>query len=534
MVKKKWMRCAAAIAASMLFVGAAAACGGNQSSSEREDLVLEQSSIQLYVGNEATLRAADGSALKGTFVSTAPEILSVDGQGTVRALAVGSGVVVVRSDSGTAVCTVIVTGEAPVDLTSLKIEGGTEALTAGESVRLEYDKQPLNADNYNSIRWSSSDPEVASVDADGVLTAISPGRATITLTATGTDFSDSFLLEVAARPNKLTLSCTDAAGLVGTADLTLTADLFTDYKDVTGGTWTTDDPAVATVENGVVHFVGVGKTTVRYSVTAGGEKLEETCAVAAVEMPGYTVIRTPAQLQDIGNTSGYYMLGNDIDLEEACSKGGELYHGGAGFSPLFSDAKNAFSGVFDGMGYAIKNLRIESSNAFTALVSYLSVVEGKAGVIRNLTLEGGSVTGGHYSAALVGRCNTTDGSAEALVENCLISTDVSSFGLAAGIVGFNGGILRDCIFLGSVSGETTAAFALRQCDNADIGIDGCAVIEGTAQYLVPEGGNYAAFMSGISVSADELVQADTWAGLDPLVWNIAEGKTPSLRTPNQR
>ena len=284
-MKKKWMRCAAAIAASMLFVGAAAACGGNQSSSEREDLVLEQSSIQLYVGNEATLRAADGSALKGTFVSTAPEILSVDGQGTVRALAVGSGVVVVRSDSGTAVCTVIVTGEAPVDLTSLKIEGGTEALTAGESVRLEYDKQPLNADNYNSIRWSSSDPEVASVDADGVLTAISPGRATITLTATGTDFSDSFLLEVAARPNKLTLSCTDAAGLVGTADLTLTADLFTDYKDVTGGTWTTDDPAVATVENGVVHFVGVGKTTVRYSVTAGGEKLEETCAVAAVEMP---------------------------------------------------------------------------------------------------------------------------------------------------------------------------------------------------------------------------------------------------------
>lgn len=85
-----------------------------------------------------------------------------------------------------------------------------------------------------------------------------------------------------------------------------------------------------------------------------------------------------------------------------------------------------------------------------------------------------------------------------------------------------------------MSGETTAAFALRQCDNADIGIDGCAVIEGTAQYLVPEGGNYAAFMSGISVSADELVQADTWAGLDPLVWNIAEGKTPSLRTPNQR
>ena len=139
-------------------------------------------------------------------------------------------------------------------------------------------------------------------------------------------------------------------------------------------------------------------------------------------------------------------------------------------------------------------------------------MEGKAGVIRNLTLEGGSVTGGHYSAALVGRCNTTDGSAEALVENCLISTDVSSFGLAAGIVGFNGGILRDCIFLGSVSGETTAAFALRQCDNADIGIDGCAVIEGTAQYLVPEGGN-SVLLNGKVVRGPETLRTGDRIGV---------------------
>lgn len=527
------MRYAAAIAA-MLFAGGATACAGNQSSVNGEGLVLEQSNIQLCVGQEETLRAADGSALTGTFVSTSPKTLSVSEQGTIRALAVGSGVVIVRSDVGTAVCMVVVTGEAPVDLTQLKIEGGTENLTAGDRVQLKYDKQPLNADNYNSIRWNSSDPEVASVDADGVLMALSPGRATIMLTATGTKFSDCFSLEVSARPNRLTLNCTDAAGLVGTADLTLIADLFTDYKEVTGGTWTTDDPAVATVENGVVSFVGVGRTIVRYSVTAGGERLEETCAVAAVEMPGYTVIRTPVQLQEIGNTSGKYMLGNDIDLGSACSKGGELYHGGAGFSPLFSDAKNAFSGVFDGMGYSIKNLRIESSNAFTALFSYLSVVEGKAGVIRNLALEGGSVTGGHYSAALVGRCNTTDGSAEALVENCLVSSNVSSFGLAAGIVGFNGGILRNCIFLGSASGEMTAAFTLRQCDNAEIGVEGCVAAEETAQCLVPEGANYAAFMSGRYVSAAELVLVDTWADLDPLVWSVEEGKIPSLRTPNRR
>ena len=79
------------------------------------------------------------------------------------------------------------------------------------------------------------------------------------------------------------------------------------------------------------------------------------------------------------------------------------------------------------MGYTISNLRIESSNAFTALFSYVSSVAGKEGIIRNLSLDGGSVTGGHYSAALVGRCNSTDGSAFAAIENCFVRVKVSSF-----------------------------------------------------------------------------------------------------------
>ncbi len=528
-MKRKMFECVAAAALSgALF---AAGCGSPQ---KEKTLSLEKERILLYVGEEETLRADGGEAVSGTFLSTAPDTVSVNAEGKIQALAVGSGVVIVRTEAGTAVCTVIVTGEAPVDLDTLKITGAEEYLTAGESVKLEYSKTPLDADNYNSIRWSSEDTEVASVDADGVLTALSPGRTRIVLAATGTNLQDSFELEVAARPNRLTLDHTDVCGIAGTSDLTLTADLFTDYKDVSAGEWKSDDPSVAAVENGEVRFLKEGKTTLRYVVTAGGERLEAVCAAAVVTMPGYTVVRTPEQLQEIGNTSGKYMLGNDIDLKEACAKGGALYHGGAGFSPLFSDAGNAFKGVFDGMGYAIKNLRIESSNAFTALFSYVSVVGGKEGVIRNLALDGGSVTGGHYSAALIGRCNTTDGSAGAAVENCFVRVQVRSFGMAAGLVGFNGGIVRNCVSLCELSGETTAAFTLRQCDNAEIGIDACVALEGGAQCLVPDGRSYAAFMKGTVLSETELKSAAAYAGWDREAWKIEDGSLPALRTPNQR
>ena len=526
-MRKKVLACTAAI---VCFLSAATACVQDG----LETFALEKERITMYVGEEKILRASDGGELDAAFLSTAPETVSVDDSGRIRALAVGAGIIVVRSGKDSAVCTVIVTGEAPVNIESLKITGACENLTAGDSVRLEYSKTPLDADNYNSIRWSSSAPNIASVDADGLLTALSPGKALITLRATGTDFEDSFQLNVAARPNRLALNYDDVTGLVGSSDLILEAELFTDYKDVEPGEWTTDDAAVATVDNGKISFVGAGKTTLRYVVTAGGERLEATCSIAAVEKPGYTVIRTPEQLQDIGNTSGNYMLGNDIDLEEACSKGGSLYHGGAGFSPLFSDAGNAFKGIFDGMGYTISNLRIESSNAFTALFSYVSSVAGKEGIIRNLSLDGGSVTGGHYSAALVGRCNSTDGSAFAAIENCFVRVKVSSFGLSAGLIGFNGGVIRNCISLCSLSGETTAAFTLRQCDNAAIGVKDSFSLQGSADCLVPEGKNFSAFMEGKALSEEKLKTASTYASWDKNIWNIAEGSFPSLRTPNER
>lgn len=56
-------------------------------------------------------------------------------------------------------------------------------LNIGDNVTIVASVSPSTADQ--RINWSSSDEDVASVDEDGVVTAVSEGEATITATANG-------------------------------------------------------------------------------------------------------------------------------------------------------------------------------------------------------------------------------------------------------------------------------------------------------------------------------------------------------------
>ena len=55
-------------------------------------------------------------------------------------------------------------------------------LSAGETALLTVSVEPENADN-KKVNWKSSDEAVATVDASGTVTAVSPGSATITVTS---------------------------------------------------------------------------------------------------------------------------------------------------------------------------------------------------------------------------------------------------------------------------------------------------------------------------------------------------------------
>ena len=72
---------------------------------------------------------------------------------------------------------------AEIPLSSFSVTPGIPVLTVGESVQLEVSTVPSNAEA--SFAFCSSNPDVASVTANGLVTASSTGTAIITVTANG-------------------------------------------------------------------------------------------------------------------------------------------------------------------------------------------------------------------------------------------------------------------------------------------------------------------------------------------------------------
>ncbi|MBR4046355.1 MAG: Ig-like domain-containing protein, partial [Alistipes sp.] len=69
--------------------------------------------------------------------------------------------------------------DEPVEATELTLALSTADIEVGETLEIEYTILPEDADN-KSITWSTSNADVATVSAEGVVTALARGSATIT------------------------------------------------------------------------------------------------------------------------------------------------------------------------------------------------------------------------------------------------------------------------------------------------------------------------------------------------------------------
>ena len=504
------------------------------------ELQLNVNQVELRVGENATISVVNGQAgEKYTFYSN-NECVSVDKNGKMTANSVGAACITVNGKTGFATCTVIVSNEREVELISLSVENKIQNIQVGQTYQLTCVKEPFDANAYNSIRWSSDNEEVASVTRDGLLTANKPGEANLTVTATGTQKSATFKVTVTARTSTLSLIYNDVTAIVGVNDLTLSATLFTDYSDVTVEGYNSSNTSVATVnQDGEVNFIAEGKAVISYAVTCGGERLEATCKVAVVKKDGYKVIRTPEQLQEIANNSGNYMLGNDIDLSEACAEGGSLYYAGMGFSPLFNKKAEAFSGTFDGMGYSIKNLYINRPEAhFVALFGYINVNEGSEGVICNLALEGGKIEGANYVSSFIAYHNGS-GSAIAGLKNCWTNIEIVAHGKSCGgLVSYNGGMIENCYSLSKISGSgTLCSISYNTVEDSTIGANGvyvCKDYQSNVEELVKQDNIHGTILNAYYKSLDEMKNSALYQGWDTSVWNIADGYLPTLKSANER
>jgi len=110
-------------------------------------------------------------------------VAAVDSNGKVTAKKAGTAVITATSSNGkTAGCTVTVK-QKEIAITGISLNKSTTSITEGESETLTATITPSNATGDKTVKWSSSNAEVAAVDSNGKVTAKKAGTAVITATS---------------------------------------------------------------------------------------------------------------------------------------------------------------------------------------------------------------------------------------------------------------------------------------------------------------------------------------------------------------
>ena len=169
--------------------------------------------------------------------------------------------------------------EFSIQVSEISLNNTEATIERQSTLRLTATVLPENCRN-NTLKWSSDNEEVATVDENGLVTAVSVGEANIT--ATAVDGSGvTATCKVTVTPKLVTSVTLDQSELTieRTYTAQLSATIAPEDADNRTVSWTSDNEEVATVdENGQVTAVGVGEANIT-ATAADGSGITATCKV---------------------------------------------------------------------------------------------------------------------------------------------------------------------------------------------------------------------------------------------------------------
>jgi len=242
----------------------------------------------------ATPRDANGVALTDrqvTWSSGTPAVASVSGQGMIAAIAPGTSMITATSEGITGQGMLTVVPVPPVPVASVTVSPSSPSIQVGATTQLS----AVTRDASNSVltgrvvTWASENAGVASVNANGLVTAVAAGIVTITASSEGKTGSAS--VTVSAVP-VASVSVSLASSSISTGATTqATATLRDANNNVLTGrvvAWSSGNTAVATVNgNGLVTGVGAGTTNI--TATSEGKTGNASVTVTVVPVASVSV-----------------------------------------------------------------------------------------------------------------------------------------------------------------------------------------------------------------------------------------------------
>ena len=262
-------------------------------------LILSDNELSLDINGTCMLTALDasGRTLTGglSYQSSDTKIATVSAQGLITGVKSGTAAVTVtESSSGLkSSCTVkvsstVLSTQAPtaaptqaptVKPTQAPTTPAAETLSLSASTASVYKGcyYQLIATSNTTVKWSSSNTNIATVSSDGIVTALAAGSVTITAQTSTKSASCKITVTSGSSVN---LSHSTASI---TAGKTFLARCYT-----SGVTWKSSNTAVATVNNGYILAKKAGKAVITVSTSKGAATMLVTVSAAAPIRFAYT------------------------------------------------------------------------------------------------------------------------------------------------------------------------------------------------------------------------------------------------------
>ena len=249
-----------------------------QTTVEVTSVKLDQNELTLKEGETtrlvATVKPDNATDKTITWATSNAAIVSVDKEGNVKGVSVGTATVAASHGNLSDACKITVVANT-VSVTSITLDKTSLALTEQETFQLTATVKPDNATD-KTVTWSTSNAAIATVSNNGLVTAVAEGSATITAkagdkTATCTVTVAKKVIDVSS----ITLSNTSIA-LTEQETFQLSATVNPSNATDKTVTWSSSNTAVATVSNnGLVTAVKEGSAT----ITAKAGDKTATCTV---------------------------------------------------------------------------------------------------------------------------------------------------------------------------------------------------------------------------------------------------------------
>ncbi len=232
--------------------------------------------VQISGGNATTPSTLASCSSSNSAVATA----TVAGSAcTVKAVAAGNATVTATTSSGKSAAASVSVAAPAAAISNLTVSPSAVNLPVNQTVTIVPNVTKAAASVATTYTFTSSDNTIASVNTSGVVTAVAPGVATITVKASGsgagystTELTGAATVTVTALPSGITALNVQPASLV--MGLGTTAQLSASAQQPNGAaaatiTYGTTVPSVAQVDaNGLVTAVAPGTATITVTATS--------------------------------------------------------------------------------------------------------------------------------------------------------------------------------------------------------------------------------------------------------------------------